>query len=267
MARRNSLYCYRHSASLQLAIILLTLFGFAPVASSQGVTVFAAASLKNALDDIDAAYRRAGGPRTVASYLASSALAHQIEKGAPADVFISADLEWMDYLDKRRLLKPGSRTNLLRNELVLVAPAASKAALNVAPGFPLAIQLGDRRLAIADPDHVPAGKYAKAALQTLGVWPSVAGKLARAENARAALLFVSRGEAPFGIVYRTDAAADRNVRVVSAFPPNSHPLIVYPAALLVASRNPAADRYFVFLTSDDAAAIFSRHGFIPYRRP
>lgn len=231
---------------------------------AQNLTVFAAASLKNALDDVDAQYQKRSGEKAAISYAASSALGRQIQSGAPADIFISADLEWMDYVEKRDLLRPGSRTNLLRNEIVLIAPADSKASFSIGPRFPLAQLLGNGRLAIGDPDHVPAGKYARAALESLAVWPTVADRLARAENVRAALNFVSRGEAPFGVVYRTDAVADSKVRVVGAFPAASHPAIVYPAALLAGSKSPAAEKYFAFLKSPEAAGIFRKHGFAPY---
>ena len=242
----------------------LVLALFAAAAPAQTVMVFAAASLKSALDEIDAAYEKQSGARVAASYAASSVLARQIASGAPADVFVSADTEWMDYVEKHGLVRPGTRTNLLRNEIVLIAPSASTVRLDIGPNFPLAAHLGSGRLAIADPDHVPAGKYGKAALEALGVWPQVSGRLARAENVRAALLFVSRGEAPFGIVYRTDAAADRNVRIVGTFPPGTHPPVVYPAALLAASRTPAAAKYFAFMKSPAALAAFSKHGFAPY---
>jgi molybdate transport system substrate-binding protein len=171
----------------------------------------------------------------------------------------------MDYLEKRKLIDTASRTNLLRNELVLVAPVDSKVALNVGPNFALAGALGNGRLAMGDPDHVPAGKYGKAALESLGVWPSVAGKIARAENVRSALLFVSRGEAPLGIVYRTDAFADKRVRIAGAFPADSHPPIVYPAAILASGRNnTSAQHYLSFLKAPEALATFRKHGFVPF---
>jgi len=199
------------------------------------------------------------------SYAGSSALARQIENGAPAGIFISADLDWMDYVEKRGLIRPGSRVNLLRNDIVLIAPAGSTASMEIKPGFPLSTLLGGSgRLALADPDYVPAGKYGKAALETLGVWPSVAAKIARAENVRAALNFVSRGEAPLGIVYRTDATADSKVRIVAVFPANTHPPIVYPAALLKEAGDPSASRFFEFLRSTQAQEIFRKHGFVPY---
>ena len=234
-------------------------------AQARSVTVFAAASLKDALDEIDAQYQAKGGTKAAAiSYAATPALARQIESGAPADIFISADLAWMDYLEKRRLVRPGTRINLLRNDIVLIAPADSTATVTIGPKFPLAKLLRDGRLAMADPDSVPAGKYGRAALETLDVWPSVKDRIARAENVRAALNFVSRGEAPLGVVYRSDAVADRRVRVMGAFPADTHPPIIYPAALLVGGRSPAAEKYFDFLTSNEAKGIFKRHGFAPY---
>ena len=230
-------------------------------AEPQPILLFAAASLKNALDDIDQTWQRDTGQPVTASYAASSTLAKQIENGAPGDLFISADTEWMDYLDRRKLLKPGSRSNLLGNTLVFIAPANSQVALTVAPAFPLAAALGDGRLAMADPTSVPAGKYGKAALEKLGVWPSVANRIAAAENVRAALLLVARGEAPLGIVYRTDAAVEPGVRVVAAFPPDSHPPIVYPIALIAASQNPNAPALLTYLHGPAAKAQFRKAGF------
>jgi molybdate transport system substrate-binding protein len=226
--------------------------------------VLAAASLKNALDEVSGQHLMPQGGKISISYAGSSALARQIENGAPADIFISADRDWMDYVEKRGLIRPDSRVNLLRNEIVLIAPADSKASVEIKPGFPLVTLLGGGRLAMADPDYVPAGKYAKAALEKLGVWSSVAGKIARAENVRAALNFVSRGEAPLGIVYRTDAAADRRVRIVAVFPAQTHPPIVYPAALLKGASDPGASMFFEFLNSAQAREIFRKHGFMPY---
>ena len=187
------------------------------------------------------------------SYAATSALAKQVEQGADADVFISADLAWMDYLAERNLIDPKTRFNLLANQLVLIAPKDSEITTTIAPGFPLAKLLGDGRLAIAGVDAVPAGKYGKAALQSLGVWDDVKDKLAQAENVRAALRLVSRAEAPLGIVYASDAKADPNVKVVGVFPADSHPPIVYPAAKLAASRSPAADGFLDYLRSSAAA--------------
>jgi molybdate transport system substrate-binding protein len=223
-------------------------------------TVFAAASLKDALDENVAAYRDGMNERVVVSYAASSALAKQIEAGAPADLFISADLEWMDYLQQRRLIKPETRRNLLRNRLVLIAPADSRVSVSIAPGFPLATLLGKGRLAMANPDAVPAGKYGKASLEALGVWRDVQARLASTENVRAALVLVARGEAPLGIVYRTDAAADSKVRVVGLFPESTHPPIIYPIAV-TAGAKPAAAAFLTWLSKPEARAIFQKHGF------
>ncbi len=230
-------------------------------AFADDVLVFAAASLKNALDDAVAAFEAHGGDKVNVSYAASSALAKQIENGAPADIFISADRDWMNDVQQHNLIVPGSRVDFLGNLLVLIAPADSTAAVKIEPGFPLAAVLGDGHLAMADPDAVPAGKYGKAALQKLGVWPAVEAKVARAEDVRAALLYVSRKEAPFGIVYQTDAAADTGVKIVGFFPPDTYPPIIYPIALTTASKSPAAVRFLAFLRSDEAKPFFEKQGF------
>jgi len=226
-----------------------------------GVTVFAAASVKDALDALGQRFEAQGGGKMIASYAASPTLARQIEKGAPADIFISADLDWMDYVEKRNLIRAGLRVNLLSNRLVLIAPSDSKSALTIAPNFPLASALGDGRLAMADPDSVPAGKYGKAALEALGVWNATAPKVARAENVRAALLLVARGEAPFGIVYSTDAAAEPKVRTVGTFAANLHPPIVYPVAIIADSKSSATEPLLRFLRSGEARAIWQKFGF------
>ncbi len=230
-------------------------------ARAQDLTVFAAASLKEALDDAARQFQRGNAQKVVASYAGSPALARQIENGAPADVFISADLDWMDYIEQRKLVKAGSRANLLHNRLVLIAPADSKLRLEVRPGFALAAALGDGRLAMADPDSVPAGKYGKAALEKLGVWASVSGRVVRAENVRAALNFVARGETPLGIVYQTDANAEKKVRIVAQFPPDTYPPIIYPLAIISSSRHPAAPAFVNYLKSPQARAIFEKYGF------
>jgi molybdate transport system substrate-binding protein len=242
-------------AAVALAMLSLT------QALAADVLVFGAASLKEALDEQARRFADSSGGKVTVSYAASSALARQIANGAPADLFISADLDWMDYLDERRLLRPGTRIELLRNALVLIAPAASRAKLTIGPGFPLAAALGNERLAMADPDSVPAGKYGRGALVHLGVWQSVEQRLARAENVRAALALVSRGEAPFGIVYATDAQADKGVRVVDTFPADSHPAIVYPAAIVAASASPAARPLLDYLQSATARPVWERYGF------
>ncbi|HKP66637.1 MAG TPA: molybdate ABC transporter substrate-binding protein [Casimicrobiaceae bacterium] len=229
------------------------------------VRVLAAASLKEALDDQAKVFEGAGRDHVVVSYAASNALARQIEAGAPADLFISADVDWMDYVEQRRLLKAGTRTNLLRNALVLIAPASSANTLKIAPDFPLAAALGSQKLAMANPDSVPAGKYGKRALEELGVWKRVERNVARADNVKAALVLVSRGEAPFGIVYTTDAIADRSVRVVDTFPESTHPPIVYPAAVIATSRSTAAQALLDYLKSPAALTVWEKHGFTTVR--
>jgi len=224
-------------------------------------TVFAAASVKNALDDIIAAYGRNTGRKVVVSYAASSALAKQIEEGAPADVFVSADQDWMNYVAQKKLIAPKSRFNLLGNRLVLIAPKDSKLDnVAIGPGFDLGKLAGDGRIAVADVRAVPAGKYAKAALEKLGAWSAAEPKLASAENVRAALVLVARGEAPLGIVYETDAKIESGVKIVGRFPENSHPPIVYPAALTVSAK-PDAQKFFQFLLSGTALVFFERYGF------
>src|SRR6266436_8954083 len=247
-----------------LAPLLLLLAGAwgAPASAQQGrLVVFAAASLKDALDEVNAAYRRETNQEITTSYAASPTLAKQIEAAAPADIFISADLDWMDYLAKKNLIQPETRANLLGNKLVLIAPADSPIKLGIAPNFPLAQALGNGRLATADPNGVPAGKYGKESLQALGVWSSVADKLAPAENVRAALLLVSRGEAPLGIVYRTDAVADKGVTIPGAFPDDTHPPIIYPIAAVASSTNSGDPSYIAYLRSPAAGAVFEKHGF------
>ncbi|MEO8384812.1 MAG: molybdate ABC transporter substrate-binding protein [Betaproteobacteria bacterium] len=229
---------------------------------AQNVTVFAAASMKESLDDVARQFTAASGHKVVVSYAASSALAKQIEAGAPADIFISADIEWADYLDSRKLLAPGSRSNLLVNQLVLIAPAPGNTTLKIAPSFKLAEALGKDRLAIANPDTVPAGKYGKASLEALGVWPSIAEKLARAENVRAALALVSRGETPLGIVYKTDALADKGVRIVDVFPAGTHPAITYPLALVATSKSGPAKELIAFMKAEKTRATWEKYGFI-----
>src|SRR5580704_5972479 len=213
--------------------------------------VFAAASLTDALEEANRAFTADTHVAVKTSYAGSSVLAKQIEAGARADVFFSADREWMDYLEKHGLLRSGTRRDVLGNALVLIAPADSTLQLKIVPGFALAAALGGGHLACADPDSVPAGLYARAALTQLGVWDAVAPHLARAENVRAALAYVSRGETPLGIVYRTDAAAEKRVRVVDVFAEETHPPIVYPAALTSVAQ-PQAAQYLAFLNGQSA---------------
>jgi molybdate transport system substrate-binding protein len=229
---------------------------------SKVTTVFAAASLKNVLDATATAMETQGQPKPVVSLAASSALAKQIEQGAPADVFISADEDWMDYLAGKDLILPETRTIVATNTIVLIAPAASTVSVELKPGVDLAGFLGEGRLAVADVKAVPAGKYAKAALESLNAWAGVEGKLAQAENVRAALALVSRGEAPLGIVYGSDAKADGTVRVVAIFPAASHRPIVYPAAVTKASGSrDAAQSFIARLTSPEGRAMFKAQGF------
>lgn len=251
------------TAALLLALALAATIGAAAPAADRAapLVVFAAASLKGALDAVAADFERDTGTRVSISYAATSALAKQIENDAPADLFLAADRDWMDALAAQGLIRADTRHDLLGNELVLIAPRESTATLAIAHGFPLAAALDDGRLALADPVAVPAGRYAKAALDSLGVWSSVADALAPAENVRAALVFVARSEAPLGIVYRTDALAEPAVRVVGAFPPESHPPIVYPVAVVAASRHAQAAAFLAHLRAAAARATFERHGF------
>ncbi|WP_235912007.1 molybdate ABC transporter substrate-binding protein [Mesorhizobium xinjiangense] len=245
-----------------LALAALAIGISAPAARADDrLVVFAAASLKNALDEINAAWADKTGEPAAISYAGSSALARQIEQGAPADIFISANLDWMQHLSGNDLTRRGSETRLLGNSLALIAPAGSDVTLTIAPGFALKEKLAGGRLAMAQADAVPAGIYGKAALEFLGVWDDIRTEIAQAENVRAALKLVSTGEAPLGIVYRTDAAADTAVRIVGTFPDESHPPIVYPAAILAASKNPRAEAFMAFLSSPPAIAAFERQGF------
>jgi len=234
--------------------------------ASGGVLVFAAASLANVLGDLDKAFTARTGIRVTSSLAASSTLAKQIQAGAPADVYFSADLQWMDYLQQRGLLRAGSRHDVVGNSLVLIAPAGSSQRVSIGPGFDLARLLGGGRLAVADPDSVPAGIYARAALEKLGVWNGVAPRLVRAENVRAALAYVARGDAPLGIVYRTDALVETHVKVVGVFPDDSHDPIVYPAAATSVAR-PEASAYLAFLRSQAAKSIFDNYGFAVLAKP
>jgi len=246
-----------------LGILLAGLASIAPpaVAQSNDLLVFAAASLKNALDDATAQWTRDTGKKVTISYGASSALAKQIESGAPAQMFISADLDWMNYLSDKKLIKPETRTNLLGNHIVLVAPKVSTVSLSIAPGFPLAQALAGGKLSMANTDAVPAGKYGKAALEKLGVWPSVENNVVQAMDVRAALQFVARKEAPLGIVYQTDATAEPSVKIVATFPDDTHPPIVYPIALTSTATNPDADAFLSYLRSVAARPAFEKQGF------
>jgi len=242
-----------------LVLVLLPLPAVGQPATSP-VTVFAAASLTDSLKAVAEAYKAKTGINVTLSFGASSTLARQIEQGAKADIFLSADSEWMDYLQSKSLLAQATRKNLLGNQLVLVAGPDASPAPRIAPHFDLAGALGGRRLAVADPASVPAGKYAKAALTSLGVWDRIASQLAPAENVRVALEYVARGEAPYGIVYATDAKVAPGVRVDGVFPESSHPPIVYPAAL-IKTASPSAKAFLDFLSSAQVRAIFQKAGF------
>jgi molybdate transport system substrate-binding protein len=239
-----------------------------PLVAQEQITVFAAASLKNAIDDTNSAFTKATGIKATVSYAASSALAKQIEQGAPADIFISADLQWMDYAGERKLVKPDTRFNLLGNKLVLIAPADSKIAnVTIGQGFDIAKLAGSGRIAVADVNAVPAGRYAKAALEKLGAWAAAEPKLAQAENVRATLAFVARDETPIGIVYETDAKVEPRVKVIGAFPDNSYPPVTYPVAATATTTKQSVSQYLHFLRSPAAKAIFEKYGFSFLIRP
>jgi molybdate transport system substrate-binding protein len=237
---------------------------FAAEAEKPSLTVFAAASLTNALQELGDGFTRETSIPVRFSFASSAALARQIENGSPADIFFSADLEWMDYLQTRNLIQRDTRHDVLGNRLVLIAPADSKIQLKIAPQFPLAAALGKGRLATGDPDSVPVGRYAHEALTTLGVWNGIADRLVRADSVRSALAFVDRGEAPLGIVYETDALIDKQVRVVDVFPANSHLPIVYPIAMTPAAK-PAAARFVAYIRGPAGDAVFKAYGFSPLR--
>jgi molybdate transport system substrate-binding protein len=243
-------------------LLLALLLDAAPPAQAQQpqLLVYAAASLTNAMQELGADYQRTGHGAVKMSFDASSTLARQIEEGARADVFFSADTDWMDYLQKRNLIQAATRRNLLGNALVLIAPAQSQIQLRIAPHFALAAALGDGHLATGDPDSVPVGRYARAALTTLGIWDEVAPKIVRAQNVRDALMYVARGEAPLGIVYSSDALVDKAVRVVDTFPADTHQPIVYPIALTQSAQSGAA-AFLGYLESPQGQKIFVRYGF------
>jgi len=251
-------------ALLSLALLCLAVEGRPlPAAEAQApqLLVFAAASLTDALQEIGSAYEKTTAVKVKLSFDASSNLARQIEAGAKADVFFSADTQWMDYLQTRNLIQASTRQNVVGSSLVLIAAADSQIKLQIAPHFPLVAALGkDGRLATGDPDSVPAGRYARSALSTLGVWDEVSPRLARAENVRVALSYVARGEAPLGIVYATDALVDKTVRVVDTFPANTHPPIVYPVALTKSAQSAAA-AFVAYLTGPRGHEVFAKYGF------
>jgi molybdate transport system substrate-binding protein len=243
------------------AVLLGSAWSSPAAAQEKTLTVFAAASMKNALDDIDVAYTARTGVKVNASYAASSALAKQIEQGAPADVFVSADTDWMDYAIKQKNINEATRVNLLGNSIVLIAPKDSKIDnVNIGPGFDLAKLAGDGKIATGDVKAVPVGKYAKAALEKLGAWQAAEPKFAMAESVRAALTLVARGEAVLGIVYSTDAKVEPGVRIVGTFPADTHPPIIYPVAATTTAKPETAD-YLAFLRSSAAKTVLEKYGF------
>ncbi|TDK31773.1 molybdate ABC transporter substrate-binding protein [Rhizobium deserti] len=254
-SRRRS---WIHLCPVPVAALVVAMVSLAfPAGAQEKVTVFAAASMKNALDNANKAY----GQDVSVSYAASSALAKQIENGAPADIFVSADLDWMKYLSDRKLVKEDTKSNFLGNRIVLVAAKNAAKPVEIKQGFDLASLLKGGKLAMGEPSSVPAGKYGKAALERLGVWTFVEKSVAGAESVRAALALVSRGEAPYGIVYQTDAAADSGVAIVGTFPEDAHPPIIYPLAIVSGSKSPDAAAYLDYLKSAKAAPFFEREGF------
>jgi molybdate transport system substrate-binding protein len=249
-------------AGFFLALTILFGSAWSPAqARDKSLTVFAAASMKNALDDVDAAYTAKTGIKVSASYAASSTLAKQIEQGAPADVFVSADTDWMNYAVKKKTINESTRVNLLGNSIVLIAPKDSKIDnVTIKQGFDLAKLAGDGKIATGDVKSVPVGKYAQAALEKLGAWQAAAPKFAMAESVRAALALVARGEAVLGIVYSTDAKVEPGVKIVGSFPADSHPPIIYPVAA-TSTAKPDAAGYIAFLKTSAAKAIFEKYGF------
>ena len=252
------------SAARAWLLLSACLFGLQSFAadSEKAITVFAAASLTNALQDLGDAFTKDTSIPVRFSFAASSALARQIENGARADIFFSADLEWMDYLQARNLIQPATRHEVLGNQLVLIAPVSSKISLKIAPHFALAAALGTSRLATGDPDSVPVGRYAHEALAKLGVWDEIAARLVRTDSVRSALAFVDRGEAALGIVYATDALVDKNVRVVDMFPADSHMPIIYPAALSSGARADAL-KFLAYIRGPAGDLAFRHYGFTP----
>ncbi|WP_349358947.1 molybdate ABC transporter substrate-binding protein [Stappia sp.] len=244
-----------------MALALLLMTGVTGRAAASDLTVFAAASLKTALEDVADAWRAETGKRVTLAFAGSSALARQIEAGAPADLFISANTAWMDHLAAAGLIRPETRRDLLGNDLVLIGHGRDAPPVRLAPDPDLAARLGEGRLAMALVDAVPAGIYGKAALTRLGLWDAVADRVAQTDNVRAALALVARGEAPFGIVYATDAGAADSVSIVARFPADTHPPIVYPVAQVAGRDHPDAAGFLAFLTGETAAALFARHGF------
>lgn len=261
---------YRSAVMKLCLVAAIATLGTSPLspaiaADADSVTIFAAASTTNAITDIGNLFAQKGMGKVVTSFASSSTLAKQIEQGAPANVFLSADLKWMNYLAEKKSIEPQSLFDLLGNKIVLIAPTSSTAKIVISPKLDLATILGKEKLAMGDPDHVPAGIYGKQALEKLGIWKGVESKVARAKDVRAALTLVEREEAPLGVVYATDAAITKKVKVVAVFPEDSHPPIVYPVALVKGKETPAAKSFLDFLKTTDAKAVFEKYGFTVLR--
>lgn len=257
---------FKIGKSLNLALAMALLLGTTLLSQAHGadpgkVRIFAAASTTNAITDISNLFTEKKMGETLISFASSSTLAKQIDKGAPADVYLSANPKWMDFLEEKNQIEPGTRFNILGNKIVLIAPIDSDIKITIAPGVGLAGIIGEDKLAVGDPDHVPVGIYAKQALESLGEWTALAPKLARTKDVRSALALVERGEAPLGIVYSTDAAISQKVRVVAVFPEETHPPITYPVGLVAGNATPAAKAYIEFLKTPEARAIFEQYGF------
>jgi len=261
------MYSFRRMILAAFCAIVVTQFPSARAEQPGKVElrVFAAASLTNVLGELSAAWTANSGVPVKMSFAASSVLARQIEAGGKVDAFISADQEWMDYLQARELIDKPTRRNLVGNHLVLIAPADSKIELKIAPGFDLPGALGKRRLATGDPDTVPVGRYARSALVTLGLWDDVQDRLVRADNVRSAMMFVARGEVPLGIVYATDAKIDPKVRIVDTFPEHTHPAITYPGATIKGSRGEAED-FLAYLAGAEARDTWVKFGFLELKK-
>lgn len=256
--------CLSHMKMAAMVVTVMLLIGVPGTAhaASETLTVFAAASTTNAVTEIGGIFSKRSQVGFRPSFASSSTLAKQIENGAPADIYISASAMWMNYLEQKQMIETGSRIDLLSNRIVLIVPVDSSIdRVQIAPGFDLLNIIGDSRLAMGDPDHVPAGIYGRQALQSLGMWAPIENYVARSKDVRAALALVERGEAPVGLVYATDAAITAKVKVVAAFPQTSHPPIIYPAAVIAGRRSPATDRFMALLRSPEAEAVFKKFGF------
>lgn len=246
---------------ISLLLMILTLGCFDSVKADTSVLIFAAASTTNAVDEIGLLFSKKKQGKFVPSFASSSTLAKQIAAGAPANIYISANPKWMRFLEDKNLIEQGTRWDILGNTIVLITPAASDLKIDIHPEFPLSKILGNEKISMGDPDHVPAGIYGKQALMNLGVWDEIAPKVVRAKDVRTALVFVERGEVPLGIVYATDAAITDKVRVAGVFPENSHPPVIYQAAIVKGNNTKTALAFLEFLKSPEAKGVFEKYGF------